>query len=100
MSRDFKVTGVQENQHCFAHHLDCKSGTVDFRQYGFFSYLKDLFHCPDPVMAYLCLLYNVHKIPVGDETARRNVEHVIRAHPELRMFYTAHVQVKKCKDDL
>ncbi|KAL8562706.1 hypothetical protein ACOMHN_011277 [Nucella lapillus] len=62
------------------------------RQYGFFSYMKELFQCPDPVMAYLCVLYNVHRIPVGNENARRNVEEVIRSHPDMRMFYTATVQ--------
>ena len=64
------------------------------RQYGFFSYMKDLFQCPDSVMAYLCVLYNVHKIPVGDDSARRHVEKVICAHPEVRQFYTASVQVR------
>ena len=64
------------------------------RQYGFFSYMKDLFQCPDSVMAYLCVLYNVHKIPVGDDSARRHVERVIRSHPEVRQFYTANVHVR------
>ena len=58
------------------------------RQYGFFSYMKDLFQCPDSVMAYLCVLYNVHRIPVGDDSARRHVEEVIHEHPEVRQFYT------------
>ena len=66
---------------------------IGCRQYGFFSYMKDLFQCPDSVMAYLCVLYNVHRIPVGDEGARRHVEEVIRSHPEVRQFYTANVQV-------
>lgn len=56
--------------------------------------MKDLFQCPDSVMAYLCVLYNVHKIPVGDDTARWHVEEVICTHPEVRQFYTASVQVR------
>ncbi|XP_076444163.1 structural maintenance of chromosomes protein 5-like [Babylonia areolata] len=62
------------------------------KKFGFFGYMKDLFQCPDPVMASLCLLYNVHNIPVGNDSARKHVEDVIRRHPELRTFYTSTVQ--------
>ncbi|XP_070206218.1 structural maintenance of chromosomes protein 5-like [Littorina saxatilis] len=71
------------------------------RNYGFFSYVKDLFQCPEAVMRYVCVLYNVHRVPVGDATAHRNVEKIIRDHPELRVFYTSHVQysIKKSRYD-
>ncbi|KAK7492679.1 hypothetical protein BaRGS_00016158 [Batillaria attramentaria] len=71
------------------------------RRYGFQSYLSDLFTCPDAVMAYLCCLYRVHQIPVGDQNTRRNVEHVIQDHPDITMFYTPDVQysLKKSRYD-
>ncbi|XP_025077820.1 LOW QUALITY PROTEIN: structural maintenance of chromosomes protein 5-like [Pomacea canaliculata] len=68
---------------------------------GFKNYLQDLFTCPEAVMRYLCSLYKVHLIPVGDAHAQQNVEQIIARHPELNNFYTAHVQyrIKKSKYD-
>ena len=64
-----------------------------FRQFGFFSYLKDLFECPDAVMRYLCQLYRVHAIPVGTQKTKDNVENVIKRAPEISNFYTENHQV-------
>lgn len=47
-----------------------------FRQYGFFSYLRELFDAPDPVMSYLCCQYHIHEVPVGTERTRERIEQV------------------------
>lgn len=71
------------------------------RKYGFRSYLGELFTCPEAVMAFLCCLYRVHQIPVGDANTRRNVETVIKERPEITMFYTSDNQysIKKSRYD-
>ncbi|XP_013378683.1 structural maintenance of chromosomes protein 5 [Lingula anatina] len=70
-----------------------------YSKYGFHSYLKDLFECPDPVMAFLCAMYKVHQIPVGDASTRDRVEVLLREHPDLNTFYTEDHQynVKRSK---
>ncbi|KAE8633069.1 hypothetical protein XENTR_v10001765 [Xenopus tropicalis] len=60
----------------------------DLQQYGFFSYLRELFDAPDPVMNYLCYQYNVHDVPVGTEQTRSMIEKVIQE-TKLRHMYTA-----------
>lgn len=47
-----------------------------FSRYGFFSYLRELFDAPDPVMSYLCSQYRVHDVPVGTEKTRNMIERV------------------------
>lgn len=63
------------------------------RQFGFKSYLKDMFHCPEGVMRYLCLMYKVYLIPVGDHKTKDNVQGVVAKFPELKTFYTENHQV-------
>ena len=63
------------------------------RQYGFFSYLRDLFDCPDAVMCYLCLMYRAHLIPVGTRETKNQVERIMRENPTFYNFYTEHHQV-------
>ena len=58
------------------------------RKYGFVSYMRELFTCPEPVMRYLCKMYNVHKVPVGTRYTKDNLEVVIRDCPEIKLFYT------------
>ncbi|KAK6178810.1 hypothetical protein SNE40_011310 [Patella caerulea] len=72
-----------------------------YRRYGFHHYLKDMFDCPDPVMRYLCCLYRVHCIPVGNKYTKDNVAGVIKDHSELSTFYTVDTQytIKKSKYD-
>lgn len=58
------------------------------RQYGFHTYLRDLFECPEVVMRYLCKNYHVHEIPVGNEYTKAHVDNVIKANPHILNFYT------------
>ncbi|XP_010086371.1 PREDICTED: structural maintenance of chromosomes protein 5, partial [Pterocles gutturalis] len=58
------------------------------QQYGFFSYLRELFDAPRPVMSYLCSQYRVHDVPVGTEKTRGMIERVIEE-TKLRQIYTA-----------
>ncbi|KAM4810434.1 structural maintenance of chromosomes protein 5 [Rhinophrynus dorsalis] len=61
---------------------------TELQQYGFFSYLKELFDAPQPVMNYLCAQYHVHEVPVGTEKTRSMIEKVINE-TKLRQIYTA-----------
>ncbi|XP_059958269.1 structural maintenance of chromosomes protein 5 isoform X2 [Mesoplodon densirostris] len=60
----------------------------ELKQYGFFSYLRELFDAPDPVMSYLCFQYHIHEVPVGTERTRERIERVIQE-TRLKQIYTA-----------
>ncbi|XP_033019770.1 structural maintenance of chromosomes protein 5 isoform X1 [Lacerta agilis] len=57
-------------------------------RYGVFSYLRELFDAPHPVMNYLCDKYRIHEVPVGTEKTRNMIERVIKE-TKLRSIYTA-----------
>uniref|UniRef100_A0A8C3C7K7 Structural maintenance of chromosomes protein 5 n=1 Tax=Cairina moschata TaxID=8855 RepID=A0A8C3C7K7_CAIMO len=60
----------------------------ELHQYGFFSYLRELFDAPLLVMSYLCYQYRIHDVPVGTEKTRNMIEKVIQE-TKLRLLYTA-----------
>ncbi|KAJ7335530.1 hypothetical protein JRQ81_013471 [Phrynocephalus forsythii] len=60
----------------------------ELHRYGFFSYLRELFDAPIPVMSYLCHQYHIHEVPVGTEKTRNMIERVI-TETKLRQIYTA-----------
>ncbi|XP_054843000.1 structural maintenance of chromosomes protein 5 isoform X2 [Eublepharis macularius] len=60
----------------------------ELKRYGFFSYLRELFDAPQPVMSYLCQQYRVHEVPVGTEKTRNMIERVINE-THLKQMYTA-----------
>ncbi|XP_024410987.1 structural maintenance of chromosomes protein 5 isoform X2 [Desmodus rotundus] len=60
----------------------------ELKQYGFFSYLRELFDAPAPVMSYLCSQHHIHDVPVGTERTRERIERVIQE-TRLRQMYTA-----------
>ncbi|XP_025891610.1 structural maintenance of chromosomes protein 5 [Nothoprocta perdicaria] len=60
----------------------------ELHRYGFFSYLRELFDAPRPVMSYLCFQYRVHDVPVGTEKTRNMIERVIHE-TKFRQIYTA-----------
>ncbi|XP_013371816.1 PREDICTED: structural maintenance of chromosomes protein 5 isoform X2 [Chinchilla lanigera] len=60
----------------------------ELRQYGFFSYLRELFDAPEPIMSYLCFQYHIHEVPVGTEKTRERIERVIQE-TQLKQVYTA-----------
>lgn len=62
------------------------------QRYGFHCFLKDLFDCPDAVMRFLYLQYNVHSIPVYKNRTPINVDQIIRENPKLDLFYTENNQ--------
>ncbi|MEJ1276529.1 structural maintenance of chromosomes 5 [Cricetulus griseus] len=53
----------------------------ELKQYGFFSYLRELFDAPDPVMSYLCCQYHIHEVPVGTERTREKIERAFQDLP-------------------
>lgn len=71
-----------------------------FSQYGFFSYLRELFDAPPPVMSYLCYQYRVHDVPVGTEKTRDMIERVryLKKHKHTCgvEFYFGKYLVSKC----
>ncbi|XP_069736917.1 structural maintenance of chromosomes protein 5 [Phaenicophaeus curvirostris] len=60
----------------------------EFHRYGFFSYLRELFDAPHPVMSYLCSQYRIHDVPVGTEKTRNMIERVIQE-TKFKQIYTA-----------
>ncbi|XP_064295494.1 structural maintenance of chromosomes protein 5 isoform X3 [Phalacrocorax carbo] len=60
----------------------------ELHRYGFFSYLRELFDAPCPVMSYLCSQYRIHDVPVGTEKTRIMIERVLQE-TKLRQIYTA-----------
>ncbi|KAM9330698.1 structural maintenance of chromosomes protein 5 [Gastrophryne carolinensis] len=60
----------------------------ELEKYGFFSYLRELFDAPQPVMNYLVSQYRVHEVPVGTEKTRHLIEQVLRE-TRIRNLYTA-----------
>ncbi|XP_074787482.1 structural maintenance of chromosomes protein 5 isoform X2 [Athene noctua] len=60
----------------------------ELHQYGFFSYLRELFDAPRLVMSYLCSQYRVHDVPVGTEKTRNMIERVVQE-TKLQQMYTA-----------
>ncbi|XP_069817962.1 structural maintenance of chromosomes protein 5 [Dendropsophus ebraccatus] len=61
---------------------------AELQRYGFFSYLRELFDAPPPVMNYLVFQYKVHEVPVGTEKTRHMIERVIKE-TGLKQMYTA-----------
>ncbi|XP_064358748.1 structural maintenance of chromosomes protein 5 isoform X3 [Dromaius novaehollandiae] len=60
----------------------------ELHRYGFFSYLRELFDAPRPVMSYLCSQYRVHDVPVGTEKTKNMIERVIQE-TKFKQIYTA-----------
>ncbi|XP_035667193.1 structural maintenance of chromosomes protein 5-like [Branchiostoma floridae] len=65
-------------------------------RYDFQHYLKDLFEAPEPVMAYLCQMYNLQDVPIGTETTKKNIEKVLRE-SGVRCIYTPGTQYRVSK---
>ncbi|XP_073873740.1 structural maintenance of chromosomes protein 5 isoform X8 [Macaca fascicularis] len=65
----------------------------ELKQYGFFSYLRELFDAPDPVMSYLCCQYHIHEVPVGTEKTRERIERMIH----LGAVYTSLTEDRKMR---
>lgn len=62
-----------------------KAPINQFRQYGAESYLIDCIDGPYPILNYLCRIYNVHNIVIGDENLEFNSDNL----PSwMRVFFT------------
>ncbi|GFY73524.1 structural maintenance of chromosomes protein 5 [Trichonephila inaurata madagascariensis] len=48
------------------------------RKLGMQCFLKDLFNAPESVMRFLCKLGRLHRVPVCDNNAESNVEHILK----------------------
>lgn len=61
----------------------------DIRQYppnlGLYSYLIDMFDGPAPVINYLCRLFKVHEVVVGDDKTFENASQLPR---DIRLFFS------------
>ncbi|XP_063311120.1 structural maintenance of chromosomes protein 5 isoform X1 [Pelobates fuscus] len=82
-----RVNAVCSPQESFANRNPTRP-ISELQRYGFFSYLRELFDAPPPVMSYLCSQYFVHEVPVGTEQTRSVIEKVIQE-TRLRQMYTA-----------
>ena len=57
-----------------ADHFQPNFDINEYKSYGIFSTVKDMFTAPDKVMAYLCKSAFLHQIPVGDHRTDKNFE--------------------------
>ncbi|XP_018566367.1 structural maintenance of chromosomes protein 5 [Anoplophora glabripennis] len=55
------------------------------RQYGFYTYVNNLFTAPAPIMSYLCKTYQIHNIPVGDHNTNNCYEKLPQT---IRQFFS------------
>ncbi|XP_032866282.1 structural maintenance of chromosomes protein 5 isoform X2 [Tyto alba] len=85
--RKLKVNAVCTSAESCAKHLPSRP-IEELQQYGFFSYLRELFDAPLPVMSYLCSQYHVHNVPVGTKRTRDMIERVIQE-TKFNQIYTA-----------
>ncbi|XP_021569033.1 structural maintenance of chromosomes protein 5 isoform X2 [Carlito syrichta] len=85
--KKLRVNAVIAPNNSYAYKAPSRS-LNELKQYGFFSYLRELFDAPDPVMSYLCCQYNIHEVPVGTERTRERIERVIQE-TRLKQIYTA-----------
>lgn len=59
------------------------------RKHGFKSYLRELIDAPEAILVYLCVYYNIHKIPIGNEYTQDNIESIKSAMPaDMNRIYT------------
>uniref|UniRef100_A0A8C9TFA4 Structural maintenance of chromosomes protein 5 n=1 Tax=Scleropages formosus TaxID=113540 RepID=A0A8C9TFA4_SCLFO len=63
------------------------------KQFGFFSYLRELFDAPEEVMSYLCYQYKVHEVPVGTEKTKEMIEEVRPVERMTATSYRANCQI-------
>uniref|UniRef100_A0A4X1W410 Structural maintenance of chromosomes protein 5 n=1 Tax=Sus scrofa TaxID=9823 RepID=A0A4X1W410_PIG len=86
-NKKLRVNAVIAPESSYADKVPSRS-LNELKQYGFFSYLRELFDAPDPVMSYLCRQYHIHEVPVGTERTREIIEQVIQE-TRLKQIYTA-----------
>ncbi|XP_070794733.1 structural maintenance of chromosomes protein 5 isoform X1 [Pituophis catenifer annectens] len=86
-NRKLRVNAVCAPSESFAEKRPSKP-IEELYRYGFFSYLRELFDAPLPVMNYLCHQYYIYEVPVGTEKTRNMIERVIKE-TKLRQIYTA-----------
>ena len=60
----------------------------------FIGYLSNMISCPDPIKAYLCKLYQLHRIPVFQAGAERQVVKLVESH---RLFFVGNVRYSVTK---
>ena len=56
-------------------------------KYGFHCYLTTIFSAPAAVKAYLCLQFNLHQVPLGNEETERHIDS-IKANTNLIRFFS------------
>ena len=52
---------------------------------GLFAYMIDMINGPAPIINYLCRLYNIHKVAVGDDRTFENASNIPQ---EFRLFFS------------
>nr|XP_039258386.1 structural maintenance of chromosomes protein 5-like [Styela clava] len=65
--------------------------------WGFTSYLREMFTAPDPVMSFLCKQYGVHRVPIGTQKTMEIVEQVTK-HSGQNLFYIPSIQKPRSKE--
>lgn len=47
-----------------------------YRKYGFTAYLIDMIRGPPTILNYLCSMYGLHKVPIGNETVHEYTDEI------------------------
>ncbi|GLV43420.1 Structural maintenance of chromosomes 5 [Carabus blaptoides fortunei] len=55
------------------------------RAYGFFAYCNTLISGPEPLVKYLCRMYSIHNIPIGDQSTYNQAARVPN---QIRLFFS------------
>ena len=58
---------------------------ADLEPFGFHTFMIDMVEGPFPILNYLCRLYRIHTVPVGDENVQQYTSQVP---DEIRLFFT------------
>ena len=92
MKKDLRIDCVRAPKHppSFYEH---PYPLEEIRKYGFETYLSKVIDAPDPVLAYMCESFNVHRIPVhkSREITDSDMQLIQKHLPSIRSFYTQEV---------
>ena len=92
MKKDLRIDCVQAPNQPLSYY-EHPYPMEEIRKFGFETYLSKVIDAPDPVLAYMCESFKVHKIPVHKSRELTDGEmQLVQTHlPSIRSFYTQEV---------
>lgn len=58
------------------------------QKFGLYAYCASLFTAPEAIMKYLCRMYSLHNIPIGDDSTYKKSQYVPA---EIRCFFSGKI---------